>query len=90
MCEISLHKHDDRCVEREPLRRAADPRSDAQNLGAYHYTLRRFARGLLKMTRPLLLVISEPGLAALRGGKAAPPRRTQAEPGHAKDPKSRA
>ena len=57
---------------------------------AHIITLRRFARGLLKMTRPLLLVISEPGLAALRGGKAAPPRRTQAEPGHAKDPKSRA
>ena len=57
---------------------------------AHIITLRKFTRGLLKMTRPLLLVISEPGLAALRGGKAAPPRRCQAEPGHAKDPKSRA
>jgi hypothetical protein len=41
---------------------------------AHIITLRKFTRGLLKMTRPLLLVISEPGLAALRGGKAAPPR----------------
>ena len=54
MCEISPHKHDDRCVEREPLRRAADPRADAQNLIAYYY-VEKIRKGIAENDSPVVV-----------------------------------
>ena len=54
MCEISLHKHDDRCAEWEPQRRAADPRADAQSMGAYHY-VEKIHKGIAENDPPAVV-----------------------------------